>query len=250
MRAFTYLCGLAAGLAMAFPVMAQDASKPEPDVAHTPQAVIASNGLAGNERLDFGISVGDALSLGAYYPRPALLARHGGTVRLTCDWDDKGAVTACKIKEETPAGEGFGDAALALARAKAHVYARKVMAAGSGIRLTLNFQAAPSPCDYADALIKDAPVKCASFVTLWAMQSFYPARAQENEVEGSGVVDCTVTGEDGHVACVAASETPVGYGFGEMSAKTMTRYLRVTARQPGTAIAGTTLRLTVTYRLS
>lgn len=251
MRGFTVLSTVAAVLAVAFPVIAQDApgAATEPDVAHTPQPVITSDGLTGNQRLDFGISVSDPWSLGSYYPRPALLARQSGKVHLTCDWDDKGTVTACQLNDETPSGAGFGDAALAVAKATGHVYPRKAMASGSGIHLALDFRTAASPCEFADALMKDATVKCASFATLGQLVSFYPTRAQDDEVEGSSVIDCTVTGEDGRVACVGVSETPAGYGFADMSVKTMSRYLRVTARQPGTAITGVTVHLTFTYRL-
>ena len=37
-----------------------------------------------------------------------------GLVRLVCKTDDKGAMTDCQVVDDTPAGQGFGAAALRL----------------------------------------------------------------------------------------------------------------------------------------
>lgn len=50
------------------------------------------------------------------YPRAALRARTGGFANLRCKVQPNGAVADCTILVEAPAGQGFGPAAIALAR--------------------------------------------------------------------------------------------------------------------------------------
>lgn len=51
-----------------------------------------------------------------FYPREAFMQGLGGQVVLDCDVDIEGRLT-CVVASETPAGSGFGDAALRIANA-------------------------------------------------------------------------------------------------------------------------------------
>jgi protein TonB len=50
------------------------------------------------------------------YPRSAYRRGIEGRVVFRCTIDDNGQLTACEVLSETPAGEGFGEAALRLSR--------------------------------------------------------------------------------------------------------------------------------------
>ncbi len=53
--------------------------------------------------------------LARYYPSAALRAQISGRVVLSCEITGRGEVTSCSVASESPAGYGFGDAALRLA---------------------------------------------------------------------------------------------------------------------------------------
>lgn len=65
------------------------------------------------------------------------------------------------------------------------------------------------------------------FPTSDAMVDLYPARAVENEVEGTVTIDCAINGA-GHIkACDIVSETPKGYGFGKATVTAFLKYATV-----------------------
>ncbi len=82
-----------------------------------------------------------------------------------------------------------------------------------------------------------------------ALASYYPARAAEDEVEGSATVQCTVLDTSGRVACVAVAESPARYGFGAATVRMVQDRGRVDTSQ-GNAPVGSILRQTVTWRLN
>lgn len=55
-------------------------------------------------------------ALGSHYPRHALSHGIAGHSTMECSATAQGALVDCQVIEETPKGEGFGDAMLGLAR--------------------------------------------------------------------------------------------------------------------------------------
>ena len=78
------------------------------------------------------------------------------------------------------------------------------------------------------------------------LSDYYPARALDNEVEGSASVQCTVLDSAGHVHCTVVSETPKGYGFGQQTAKMVEEKGRVDTSagdiKVGSVLATTTVK--------
>ena len=78
------------------------------------------------------------------------------------------------------------------------------------------------------------------------LTNYYPARALDNEVEGSASVQCTVVDSAGHVHCTAVSETPKGYGFGQQTVKMVEEKGRVDTTagdiKVGSVLATTTVK--------
>lgn len=56
-----------------------------------------------------------ANDIGRIYPKAALAARLGGRATIHCGVAVTGDLTDCRVISEDPVGNGFGDAALALA---------------------------------------------------------------------------------------------------------------------------------------
>lgn len=84
--------------------MLQAAAAPAPE---TPAAAVASN--------PEWIRRPDAQDLRRFYPREAVRKGLPGRAVITCEINAEGLLTKCTVHEETPPGEGFGEAALKMA---------------------------------------------------------------------------------------------------------------------------------------
>ena len=58
----------------------------------------------------------NSAEMARYYPDSAVRREVQGVATISCSVTAKGAVANCRVASETPAGEGFGPAALKLAR--------------------------------------------------------------------------------------------------------------------------------------
>ncbi len=238
-------------IAAAPPTFAQTTAA-EPDAAHRPQALISYAPGKVDGRSPFRIAININDDADRFYPHTALLAQQSGESHIRCDWNASGIVTACQVINETPVNAGFGAAAVALAMAMGHVDPIRpdvTMVAGAGLDFTVAWKTAPSPCAYADAIMKSDSLECAGFANIRTLGEYYPARAADSEVEGESTLDCAVADEAGHVQCAIVDEKPPGYMFGASALKTTIRYLRVKARQAGQPITGTHFPFSMTYRL-
>ena len=80
------------------------------------------------------------------------------------------------------------------------------------------------------------------------INEYYPSRAQDDEVEGSATVECTVVGADGRVKCSVVSENPPGYGFGAATVKAVEGKGRADT-SAGQIQVGSKMKLTVRFQL-
>jgi TonB family protein len=102
----------------------------------------------------------NSVEMSRYYPRLGLLLNVAGRAELLCEATAEGALTNCRLQSESPAGFGFGAAALKASRAfrtrPTNQYGESV--AGKPIRATIPFMpykmdtAAPPPGAYRTAL--------------------------------------------------------------------------------------------------
>ncbi|ESQ87676.1 hypothetical protein ABAC460_18555 [Asticcacaulis sp. AC460] len=81
-----------------------------------------------------------------------------------------------------------------------------------------------------------------------ALVSYYPPKAETDEVIGAATVECTVADTKGRVTCVVASENPKGYGFGKATVAMVQKEGRVDTSQ-GDVRVGSKLRTTVKWTL-
>lgn len=83
--------------------------------------------------------------VGRYYPAFATLIHLSGAAEISCPVDTTGRLTACVVVSETPAGLGFGPAAVGLSREfrmKPRLLDGQPVAGGQ-VRIPIRFQMAP-----------------------------------------------------------------------------------------------------------
>jgi hypothetical protein len=132
----------------------------------------------------------------------------GGSAVMDCRFASDGRLTACKVASETPPGDGFGAAALALAPLfQARPVSRDGAAvAGGAIRIPIRFLPAPP----AGVVTKPDWIEKPNGADI---ARFYPADALKQNFEGSTLLACNV-GKDGRLNGCTASQ-PTGFGMPE-----------------------------------
>ena len=149
------------------------------------------------------------------YPRAAHRDQDG-IVQLSCNPTRKGVLEACSILSETPAGQGFGEAALSLAP-KFQLSKESMKAVAGPVILPLRF----SPPNAAPPW-REPSFGSAGYRDLGLAGPYYPDRAARSGVEGEVLMDCKVMGSDTFDSCAIVSVAPQDMGFDD-AARAMVR---------------------------
>lgn len=188
----------------------------------------------------------------AYYPSAAKAADVEGAAVIRCARNVHLALRNCVLVSETPAGQGFGAAALAMA-AQSPDNPKLDFAdepAKPPQELTLRFTTRPleiKPDITHMAHMVDKPV----IVTQPSdaqIQAAYPARALDNQIEGAALMDCAVTLDGKLGGCRIAAETPSGYGFGQAALDLAIDFAVKPRMVDGEPVAGALVRVGVSFR--
>jgi hypothetical protein len=189
-----------------------------------------------------------------FYPAAARAAGVEGSAVLKCAHDEHLAVKGCVLVSETPAGQGFGAAALA-------------MAAQASDNPKLNFADEPTrPAQEVEVRFTLHPPEIAPDITSMAhtigqpaiitppstaqIQAAYPARALDNQIEGDAAMDCLITADGKLAGCRIASENPTGFGFGQAALDLGADYVMRPRYIDGEPSGGAQVRLGVRFRPS
>jgi TonB family protein len=156
------------------------------------------------------------------YPEVAAAQTVEGRARIEC-FVELDTTTTCRVMEETPAGWGFGVAALEIARSfrVAPATVNGVPTRGGRIRRTIRFvlpenrgrrAAAGSDAMSLEMPELDLPAwdEAPNF---YAVLDAYPAEARRDRTEGRAILSCT-TRADRRLNCRNQAEMPAGRGFG------------------------------------
>lgn len=154
-----------------------------------------------------------------FYPSAARTAGVEGQAVIRCGHDEHLAVRGCTLISETPAGQGFGAAALAMAAQAPDnpKVSLPQMLAQPPDDITITFKLRPPRIDPDITIMGHTMVRptIVTQPTTAQIQAAYPVRALSDQVEGAAAIDCLVM-DDGKLArCQLAAEAPAGYGFGQ-----------------------------------
>ena len=200
-------------------------------------AVLAA--LGGVARADPPPSPDPAL---AYYPAAAKAAAIEGSATLTCTRNAHMALKGCVLTSETPAGQGFGQAALVLAarspdNPRLDVHNPHLVGPQS---LTVAFSLHPPSVDpdlsqMAHLITNPSILAAPTAADIW---STYPGPAYRGLVNGHVTLKCGVSRVGLLTACDVTEETPRGQEFA-VAAKLIARQYRLSPmKRDGEAIDG------------
>jgi TonB family protein len=219
-------------------------------------AVVAATGLTGLaaaaysqpshaaqwDQLPTGESVSHA------YPMRALRERVEGRGVVTCTVNARGAMENCAVSEDTPAGYGFGAAALSLTGSfRLHMQGGPISPGGQ-VRIPLGFRlpSGETPTPPAPEGTLPAP-HWAAEPTRTQVTAAYPVGStpQATRVHGWVVLDCTTDEHGVAAACAVTSEDPAGHGFGAAAMGLASGFRLAPQQDGGVSIAGAKVRLVI-----
>jgi hypothetical protein len=193
-----------------------------------------------------------AKSVLGFYPAAAKVP--GGQAVIRCTRNEHLALKGCVLVSETPAGQGFGAAALAMA-AQSPDNPKLDFAdepARAPEELTITFVQSP-PSISPDVTRMAHTVTRASIITQPTraqIQAAYPERALSNQIEGGAAIDCEVTAQGKLAGCQLAAETPAGFGFGQATLDLSGDFVMKPRYVDGEAVDGATVRVGVSFTAS
>lgn len=204
----------------------------------------------------------------AVYPPAARAAGTGGRATLDCAVASSGRLSDCRLAQEFPEGEGFGDAALKLADHLAlGPGARAAEAFPDGhARVPFIWRTGECPALAPPLAEPSAPNSTASLLSWkinlpvirrpdWirrpsndAFYSVYPKRALRRELGGRAVITCKVDAEGMLAGCSILNEEPAGEGFGD-AALALAPLFRMRSQTPNCEPSeGATVTIPFTWR--
>jgi TonB family protein len=171
------------------------------------------------------------------WPKAAWAKHLGGRAVINCLVSLLGAVFDCVTTSETPAGESFGAAAIALTpqflMKPATFKGQPVVAP---VSIPINFAMSPGGGGghgepEGGRLTVPAAMAWLQAPSYADMAAAYPKKAREAHLSGHVTVDCSFTNSGGLSDCTTISEEPKGQGFGA-AAHNLARQFRAPAELP------------------
>jgi TonB family protein len=173
-------------------------------------------------------------------------------------------LSGCKVVEEVPEGDGLGAAAqigsACIEMNKSNSGTGPVKQSdGNDDMIELDFQFPGARLPVAPNILGcKASLDLVMKPILWPKflskatgndyEEYYPARANEDFVQGGVVVQCTIN--DGHLnGCLILKESPENYGFGQSTLKIMNRFRVAPLDDRGHPVEGGQFRTIVHWRI-
>ncbi|MGH7023886.1 MAG: TonB family protein [Caulobacteraceae bacterium] len=172
----------------------------------------------------------------AYYPQAARAAGLEGSATIACASDIHFALSQCRIVSESPTGQGFGEAAVAIAeRGGGNPYETTSPSASTNVSFYFRlhppsispnllgpFQPPPK--------VAPAPIHWATLPTVTQMAAVYPKAARRAGQSGVADLSCEIRADGELSHCTVAAEAPTDAGFGA-AALSLARFLRAVPPQ-------------------
>lgn len=191
------------------------------------------------------------------WPAEALKRGRGGKAVLSCTVTTTGALVECQVASESPAGAGFGQAAISLTP-------QLLMSPGTrngvpfneaGVKIGINFEGAGpetgsriggqmSMAPLPDRAISDVPWIAAP--TYDQVVTAYPQKARDKGVAGHVVLSCVFKADGRLTGCSTVREEPGGYGFSNAARGLIANFAAPTTID-GRPVRAATLQLPVSF---
>jgi protein TonB len=184
----------------------------------------------------------------AHYPPAARAAGIEGSATLACARIIRGAPDACKVASESPRGQGFGDAALALVKLNPQRPDGPSLDEKPPWTLTFAFKLKP-PAITPDVIAGAHPQpKMLKHPNDNQMLEAYPYAAREASVIGFVLMVCTIAGDGAMSGCVAHAN-PSRYGFERAAIKLSPFFQAQTVTDDGAPTAGSSILIPILFAL-
>jgi hypothetical protein len=186
-----------------------------------------------------------------YYPPAAKAAGVEGQAVLSCGHDEHLAVKRCTLVSETPVGQGFGAAALAMAAQSPDNPKVNLPdeLAKPPEQVTIRFTLRPPQIipDITRMAHTQAKPQVITQPTAAQIQAAYPERALADQVQGAAAIDCQVMIDGKLASCRVAGELPAGYGFGQAVLDLADDFVMKPRSVDGEPVGGAMVRVGVSF---
>ena len=197
-----------------------------------------------------------AQDLLSVWPAAAFKGGQGGKAVIACDTTVEGTLRGFRVLSESPAGLGFGAAAMALAPQFLMKPATKAgVPVASRVQIPVDFQRPDralgsrirsSTTDVqTNAVFSD--VSWVSAPSHQEVMAAYPAKARAEGVGGSVTLMCKFTRGGGLAACQEAREEPAGYGFENAARALTSRFVAPLKTETGRSVVNGYTQVRVTF---
>ena len=184
----------------------------------------------------------------AVWPKDALRRGAGGTGVIHCSVSAQGALFACSVVSEQPAGSGFGAAAVALTPQFLMSPAIKggKPVAFDGVTIPVKFMSfSPDPSRRGATAVSNVGWMAAP--TYAEVAAVYPERARERMVGGQATMKCEFDAGGRLDDCSVLGETPRGLGFGSAARLLAPKFQGPVKFAGGESAKGAIVQLAVTF---
>jgi TonB family protein len=240
----------------------QPGSAPAPPVAEYPVAPTADGPFSGPVL----VKAPSAAIAAELYPGPARRQGLSGFGIVGCSVTQTGEAEDCVVQNESPAGAGFGAAAVAyIEQSRFRPGERNGHAVDTTLSMSVRFSPGPGggdPIVVAGApppmVVARLPNQTPSLVNFTEpelvgrpshgqFEALYPARASQKGISGMGQVSCVISEQGRAQDCVIKKESPAGYGFGRATIAYLQESTFKPARAGDKPVGGVRITMTVTF---
>lgn len=185
----------------------------------------------------------------AVFPREAFRREVSGYAVISCVVTVQGALNDCVVIDESPAGMGFGGAAIALTP---QFTMKPALLRGEPVistaRFPIRFGAVGGGLAAAGKKVLPANISWSEAPTFADMAAAYPSRAREEGIGGRAMLACRMDRDGRLTGCSVAASSPVGYGF-DRAAKALAKKFAypVTTDEDRKAVREVIVHLPITF---